>query len=212
MNTTLIKIDKEQAREKLRAYRASKHKDAEKLYAQAAAAYQAAADGWPLIDIGAAIREGGFHFDMAPKLAIARADRFEVRMEWGVGSTLIEFVGLASVQKGRAASPTLGSSTLRLLVDVEREHDKVNSAGNRLWLRRYARVPMVPADVRPKHGQLKEWHVLFEVEKWSLKSHMAPPPRDPYLLKHVGGDLYAVLAEWDLTELERAVMRQQVQA
>lgn len=29
---------------------------------------------------------------------------------------------------------------------------------------------------------------------------------DPALLKHIGGDLYAVLATWDLTELERSVL------
>jgi hypothetical protein len=32
------------------------------------------------------------------------------------------------------------------------------------------------------------------------------PPEDPALLKHIGGDLYAVLAVWNLTELERAVL------
>jgi hypothetical protein len=32
------------------------------------------------------------------------------------------------------------------------------------------------------------------------------PDRDPYLLRHVGGALYAVLAAWDLTDLERAIM------
>lgn len=26
----------------------------------------------------------------------------------------------------------------------------------------YATVPMVPADVRPETGQLKDWYVLFE--------------------------------------------------
>lgn len=31
------------------------------------------------------------------------------------------------------------------------------------------------------------------------------PPGDPLLLKHLAGTLYAVLAVWDLTELERAV-------
>src|SRR5438046_3023240 len=32
------------------------------------------------------------------------------------------------------------------------------------------------------------------------------PPEDPALLKHIGGDLYAVVAVWNLTELERAVL------
>jgi hypothetical protein len=33
-------------------------------------------------------------------------------------------------------------------------------------------------------------------------------PRDPALLRHVRGDLWAVLATWDLTELERLVLTQ----
>jgi len=34
------------------------------------------------------------------------------------------------------------------------------------------------------------------------------PPTDPMLLRHPTGHLYAVLAVWDLTEIERAVMAQ----
>lgn len=33
-----------------------------------------------------------------------------------------------------------------------------------------------------------------------------------YLLRHIAGDLYAVLAQWDLTELERAVMAERIPA
>lgn len=42
--------------------------------------------------------------------------------------------------------------------------------------------------------------ILWEAE-WQ-----AVPPKDPALLRHLGGDLYAVVAVWDLTELERAVL------
>lgn len=66
-------------------------------------------------------------------------------------------------------------------------------------------VPMVPADVRPS-GNLKYYFVLWEVEQWSDTSLTAVPDRDPYLLQHLAGDLYIVVAEWDLTELERAIM------
>ena len=33
-------------------------------------------------------------------------------------------------------------------------------------------------------------------------------PLDPMLLKHIDGELYSVLAEWDLTGVERAIMEQ----
>lgn len=63
-------------------------------------------------------------------------------------------------------------------------------------------VPLIPPGLRPV-GDLKNYHVVFEAD-WAK---VAPPaPRDPALLKHIGGDLYAVLAVWDLTDLERAVL------
>lgn len=46
----------------------------------------------------------------------------------------------------------------------------------------------------------------FEVEDWQRTPQ--PPGTDPALLKHVGGDLWAVLATWDLTPLEAAVLGQ----
>jgi hypothetical protein len=38
-------------------------------------------------------------------------------------------------------------------------------------------------------------------EKWEQLA-----PVDPLLLKHLGGPFYVVLAAWDLTDVERAVM------
>lgn len=72
----------------------------------------------------------------------------------------------------------------------------------------YALVPMVPADAREEAGnpQLSKCWILWEVERWADKRIGAVPDRDPFLLKHVGGELYAILAAWDLTDLERAVM------
>lgn len=68
-----------------------------------------------------------------------------------------------------------------------------------------AMVPSVPPRFRPAPA-LSNYHILFEAE-WE-----AVPPRDPALLKHIGGDLYAVLAVWDLTEIERAVLQQRISA
>lgn len=63
-------------------------------------------------------------------------------------------------------------------------------------------VPLVPPQYRPKHD-IATYHTLWEVEQWKME-----PPVDPMLLRHLGGDLYVVLASWDLSPLERAVLRQ----
>jgi hypothetical protein len=61
-----------------------------------------------------------------------------------------------------------------------------------------AMVPTVPAGLRPT-ASLANYFTLWEAD-WQKV------PVDPMLLKHIGGMLYAVLAVWDLTELERAVL------
>jgi hypothetical protein len=62
-------------------------------------------------------------------------------------------------------------------------------------------VPKVPPPFRPATS-LRSYHILFEAE-WGIDPE---PPVDPALLKHVGGDLYAVVAVWDLSPLEQAVL------
>ena len=62
-------------------------------------------------------------------------------------------------------------------------------------------VPIIPPALRPKFN-LANYRTLWEVEAWT-----AEPPKDPMLLKPLGGALYAVLATWDLTDIERAILR-----
>lgn len=70
--------------------------------------------------------------------------------------------------------------------------------GLNLYTSARAMVPLVPAPVRPK-GDLSKYHILWEAE-WQAV------PTDPLLLQRLCGSLFVVLAAWDLTELERAVL------
>jgi hypothetical protein len=60
-------------------------------------------------------------------------------------------------------------------------------------------VPIIPVHLRPKRG-LANYHILWEAE-WTKRY-----PVDPYLLRRLGGDAWLVVAAWDLTDVERAVM------
>lgn len=62
-----------------------------------------------------------------------------------------------------------------------------------------AQVPLIPPAIRPGNTQLRHYWILWEAD-WK------EAPRDPMLLKRLSGDLYVVLATWDLTDLERAAM------
>jgi len=60
-------------------------------------------------------------------------------------------------------------------------------------------VPHIPPPIRPQI-HLRNFHILFEVEKWNEY------PVDPYLLRRIEGHLFVVVAEWELTALEAALL------
>jgi hypothetical protein len=59
-------------------------------------------------------------------------------------------------------------------------------------------VPIIPAPIRPTR-RLDQYHILWEAD-WQAA------PTDPILLQKLTGNLFVILAAWDLTELERAVL------
>jgi hypothetical protein len=74
------------------------------------------------------------------------------------------------------------------------------------WRPAKAIVPLVPIHLRPKRG-LANYHILFEAVWEPL------PPSDPMLLRRIGkGDLWLVVAAWDLTEIERAALAARIVA
>lgn len=67
-----------------------------------------------------------------------------------------------------------------------------------------AQLPLIPVHLRPRTA-LDSYHILWEAE-WT-----PTPPRDPYLLRRIGeGDLWLVVAAWDLTEVERGALATRV--
>ena len=66
-----------------------------------------------------------------------------------------------------------------------------------------AQTPIIPMRLMPEYN-LMNYFILWEVEKWT-KFDMPKP--DPLLLKRITENLFVVLASWDLTELERMVIR-----
>lgn len=204
MNVNTITMDPQLAKAKLDAYLADKHADTREAYAQCAKGYEALAEGKILLHLDASIRGGGFFESGFPKLAIARADRREVRFQWRGHETSGQF-DCRNQYYSQRGNP----GTLLRTVDFARPHNIFSKYGDgRSYARdlnAFAQVPLLPADVRPEQGQLRDWFILWEVERWYASSKFEEPPRDPLLLEHVAGQLYAVLAEWDLTELERAV-------
>lgn len=67
-------------------------------------------------------------------------------------------------------------------------------------------VPVIPAHILPE-GDLKNYYILFEVKEWYEPKKASYSKGGPYLLKRINNNAFAVLAEWDVTDLEVAVLR-----
>lgn len=193
MFLTAIEIDRLEARKKFLEYRNSVRARHNAEDEQIMRGYRALAQGKQVIDIVATMRAGGVidlrdsdnNIRTVPRLAIMRADAPWCYLH--IDSRNITFY------KGQF-SPT--SRETRYVTRIPKTALPEVAKG---WASFKAMVPPVPPGLRPA-DKIGNYHILFEAE-WK-----AEPPGDPALLKHIGGDLYAVLATWDLTELERTVL------
>jgi hypothetical protein len=152
----------------------------------AARAYRHLSVGNQLLRLSPTIL-GGFDDTGRPKIAITRADVPEVLMiRWGGG----ELVFCPSDDEWTR------DRTKRFTFEAERrEPGRLNAV---------ATTPTIPQEFRPA-TRLSNYHILWEAA-WRAQRTAPRAPRDPALLKHLGGDLWAVLAVWDLTPVEAAVL------
>lgn len=193
MELATITMDKTEARAAFLDYRRAVRARHNSEDEQIMRGYRALANGNTLIHLTDTIRAGDVDHLGRPRLAVARADARRVfmersrtgRLEFGSDERPWNLRGLA---RGRLVR--FGAGTL----------PEVPSAG---WSwdtgKAQAIVPSIPPALRPD-GKLDRFHILFEAEWHNV------PPIDPALIRHLGGDLWVVLAIWDLTPVERAVL------
>lgn len=192
MQTPLITEDPAQAREQLAAYSRQLTRRDDPEYRAIAAGYAELAAGRPLLNLKECFATVPLDEKGRPRLAIARADRRTVEL-------ISQYRNRVSFDCRKRSS---NSTTLRLEVEIPPFEGPY-------WHRAFALVPLIPAAVRaelPRGTVVASCHILWEVEQWSDTPLGQQADRDPYLLRHLGGDLWTVLAEWDLTPLERTVM------
>lgn len=185
MEVTKVVVSRPKARELYREYKKHVHYQ-EPMDAEIQRAYQLISQGRVVIQAIESIKRAGLDDDAMPKLAIARADQTKCHLElWGDGSARFE-----PDRWGRGGR----TMTFNMPADFfPRRPAGARGAGD-------AMVPIVPIHLRPKRG-LANYSILWEAV-WQRV-----PPRDPYLLRRIGrADLWLVVAAWDLTEVERAVM------
>ena len=193
MNLQTITMDKNEARKAFLDYRRAvreRHSDED---VQIMRGYRAMCKGLHVIELNATMQAAGQNAQGWPRLAIARADERRIEVRRFNDGRLMFSPNLRTWRR----LPECRSRE-RLLPPGTLGTADPSKTANIFW-DASAMAPIIPPALRPAH-HLRNYHIIWEAE-WSKL-----PPRDPALLKHLGGTLYAVLATWDLSPVERAVL------
>lgn len=182
MEAEKIHIDRDEARRLYRQYREHSHFSGE-VDREIMRTYQLIAQGKVVIKALESIKTAGLDAEGLPKLAIARATAKRCYLDlWCNGQARFSDV---RHQRYVRDYHDLPAGTFA------RRSQHLNN--------REAIVPVIPIYLRPKQA-LHRYHILWEAD-W----HQVP--RDPFLLRRIGkGDLWLVVAAWDLTDVERAAL------
>lgn len=208
----VVTLNKEDALEKFNEYKAAVRVSRSQHDRMMKAVYGALSEGLGVINPRSAIVKAGVEpINLHPRLAIARADRdtvFFKRAHWsdaGYFSSSERFFlnGTNKSAQAKRDQFAFGPGDLPRVPasevwskDRPLYHDIVK-----------ATVPIIPPAHRPGNNALNQYCILWEVEKWEALPRPQRPPGDPMLLKPLAQTgLYAVMAHWDLTEIEKMVL------
>jgi hypothetical protein len=165
--------------------------------------------GKKIIDIHESFRKAGLNREGDPRLAICRADAKQcncLKIEDGSAIFSMERLDRWQRQPRKTyAEVKLPSGTFQWQpIDPTRPLNTYNIKNQMIQ----CPAPIIPAKilVEEVRYRLKNYHVLWEVEEWK-----PVPPQDPILLKRLTSNLFGVLATWELTALEKAIIRGHVQ-
>ena len=195
MEVELIDMPVEASREQLEQYRAFCAKHPSDIEAQQIMlGLEELAEGTPLLQLRTVFQDVAVDERGRPRIAIARGDRTQVRVNgWGSrGSGFFSFETDYGIHQGRRARNTT------LQVESPLAAHSVPAG--------YAIVPIVPPQIRRGRELMAKLFILWEVERWADESRDVGPDRDPLLLRRITEDLWAVIAQWELSPLEQAIM------
>jgi len=185
MNIETLTETKRAATEKWHEYKNAEKVNKDPMYKDLRKVYNQIKNGKKVIDIFKVIQKGDVHANFHPKLAIAKALTKNITCKYYQDGT-VKFL----------------NDRNELAADVILKNCLPTFKMQRTWDFQIlqAPVPIVPPKFLPKI-LTDDYYILWEVDEWKQV-----PPTDPFLLKRITTTLFVVLAGWDLTELEKAVM------
>jgi hypothetical protein len=169
--------------------------------------YKAIAAGQHVLDLGQTLSVAGVQEEtLFPRLAICRADaricRCVLKTD-GSATFMDEAVRWRRASRRQVTLPvnTFPRFFTRWNAGVSVRYRPGGLLERERWFNEAtAVVPLVPPQLHPR-AALENYHILWDAV-WT-----PAPPKDPLLLRHLAGQLYAIVAHWDLTPLEQAVLR-----
>lgn len=197
MEAVNIEMDAAEAMRLYKAYQRDRHFETP-IDREIKRTYREIAKGNTVIKALESIVAAGAHEDGTPKLGLVRADQNRCILRRGYdGNFSLSAPGYEN--KSRPAGDMHFAFPQGSLPAMK---DQTHPTG--WWSAREAIVPIIPLHLRPRTG-LDTYHILWEAE-WNRTV-----PIDPFLLRRLGkGDLWLVVAAWDLTEVERAALQSRV--
>ena len=198
MDVQTVTMDPAAAEAAFREYRAVFMAERNRIDGELMRGYKALSEGKTLISLTEAIQTAGVDGLGRPRLAIARADETAIafnRTREGALEYWPEASSRASADDRVFAFP---AGTLPGTMEGGWDSGRVW----RTWRPWMANLPFIPPQYRPPHA-LQNYHLLWEAEWRQARGRQR---LDPMLLRRIGGDLFAVVAAWDLTEIEKLVL------
>lgn len=194
-----IQIPKQEAHEKWKECIAAAKKDNTRNIKDLQKVYYHLKSGKKVLDIFVIFKKFGLNNEGDPKLAICKADALICRATKEIdGSIRFKDDDRSwSYQRDDVVMPK-GTYNFKT-----KKNQYPSGFVSETVLRRdiKAPVPIVPADKMPD-SKLENFYILWDVDKWELA-----PPKDPILLRKLTKNLFLIEAKWNLTKLERAVIR-----
>ena len=196
-NTPTITMPKKQAKIFYQDYLSAVKTRKEVYVKELKQVYYHLSRGNKVLDIYEVFKKSGVNKMGEPKLAIARADGRRVefnKRDLGAG----RFEGKTTAYDVDLPTGTFPKWKKERSINNWNYKEQFQTARPTIS----TKVPIVPAHLLPE-GELDNYFVLWEVSEWSPM----PVYKDPFLLKRINANAFVVLAEWDLTPVEQAIIR-----
>lgn len=212
MNVPTLEVEQPFAAERYAEYLRATNRTTED--EQCKRVYRAIARGNRVVNLCEAMRLAGTDHLYRPRLAIARASNLQqsVAFTWEAGPNGADVPIFGDITSARSYHDGWEEGVFysRIVLPpvtfpCHEERLLGQTVDGRNIRSINASVPIIPPAMRPKQPQA--YHILWEVDEWAAGRTTPEHSRDPLLLKHLGSWFFVIVAEWDLTDVERQVYR-----